>query len=88
VTNRSPRLFSHLVVRNLGSRTSEVLPTTTSDSSSEQVLRTWAECDPELDDDVLAHPFNCWTILGIAIVITTSGAFWTGVGLLINHFLK
>lgn len=86
--NRSPRLFAHSFVHNLRSRTFEVSPTTTSDSSSEQLLATWAECDPEFDDDVLAHPFTCWTILGIAIVITTSGAFWTGVGLLINHFLR
>ena len=87
MTNRSPRLFSHLV-RNSGSRTLEVSPTITSESPSEQVLGVWAERDPDFDDDVLAHPFNCWTVLGIAIVITTSGAFWTGVGLLINHFLK
>lgn len=86
--NRSPRLFSHFLVRNLGSRTREVSPTINSDNSSEQFLRNWVDYDPDFDDDVLAHPFTCWTILGIAIVITTSGAFWTGVGLLINHLLK
>jgi hypothetical protein len=83
--NRSPRLFPHLIVRDVGSRTRDVSTTPTSDSSSEQFLGAW---DPELDDDVLAHPFNGWTVLGIAIVITTSGAFWTGVALLINHLLK
>lgn len=86
--NRSPRLFSHFLVRNLGSRTREVSPTINSDNSSEQFLRNWVDYDPDFDDDVLAHTFTRWTILGIAIVITTSGAFWTGVGLLINHLLK
>lgn len=85
--NRSPHLFPRLVVRNLSSRTRDILTTPTSDSSSER-FPSWAEYDPELDDDVLAHPFNLWTVLGIAIVITTSGAFWTGVALLINHLLK
>jgi hypothetical protein len=86
VTNRSPRLFPHIVVRKLTSRTPEVSPTT-SEISSEQFLRSWIEFDPDFDD-TLAHPFNRWTVLGIAIVITTSGAFWTGVALLINHLLK
>jgi len=89
VNDRSPRLFPHIVVRNLHLRTNELLPTPTSDRSSElQLLRTWAEYDPEFGEDSLGHPLNCWTILGIAIVIATSGAFWTGMGLLINHFLK
>jgi hypothetical protein len=86
VTNRSPRLFPHLV-RNLGSRTPDTSPTPTSDKSSEQFLRSWVEYEPDLDD-TLAHPLNSWTILGIAIVITTSCAFWMGVALLINHLLK
>jgi hypothetical protein len=86
--DRFPRLFPHLVARNLSSRTRDVSTTPTSDSSSEQFLPTRAEYDLEFDDDVLAHPFNGWTVLGIAIVITTSGAFWTGVALLINHLLK
>jgi hypothetical protein len=86
--NRSPHLFPRLVVRNLSSRSRDVLTIPTSDSSLEQFPPTWAEYDPELDDDVLAHPFNRWTVLGIAIVITTSGAFWTGVALLIDHLLK
>ena len=88
MTNRSPRLFPHIVVRNLGSRTPDISPTSTADSSTELFSRPWAEYDSELDDDVLAHPFTGWTFLGIAIVITTSGAFWTGVCLLINHLLK
>jgi hypothetical protein len=83
--NRSPRLFPHVVVRNFGPRTRDVSTTPTSDNSSEQFLGSW---DQDFDDDVLAHPFNGWTVLGIAIVITTSGAFWTGVALLINHLLK
>jgi hypothetical protein len=87
VTNRSPRLFPHLVVRNLGSRTPDTSPTPTSETSSEQFFRPRVEYDPDFDD-TLTHPFNSWTILGIAIVITTSGAFWTGVALLINHLLK
>lgn len=85
--NRSPHLFPRLVVRNLSSRTRDILTTPTSDSSSER-FPSWAEYDPDFDDDVLVHPFNRWTVLGIAIVITTSGAFWTGVALLINHLLK
>jgi hypothetical protein len=87
VTNRSPRLFPHIVVRKLISRAPEVSPTTSSESPSEQFLRSWIEFEPDFDD-TLAHPFNRWTVLGIAIVITTSGAFWTGVALLINHLLK
>jgi hypothetical protein len=83
--SRSPRLFPHLVVRDLGSRRREASTTQTSGNSSEQFLGAW---DPDIDDDVLAHPFTGWTVLGIAIVITTSGAFWTGVALLINHLLK
>jgi hypothetical protein len=88
VNDRSPRLFSHIVARNLRQRASE-LPTPTTDGTSEsQLLGTWVEYDPEFDEDSLGHPLNRWTILGIAIVIATSGAFWTGMGLLINHFLR
>lgn len=86
--DRSPRLFPHLVVRNFGSRTREVSSPLTSEGSSELFFRIRAEHDPEFDDEVLIQPFTRWTMLGIAIVITTSGAFWTGVALLINHLLK
>lgn len=88
MNNRFPRLFPHITVRNLLPRTSK-LPTPTSDSTSEsQLLPTWVEYDPEFDEDSFAHPLNRWTILGIAIVIATSGAFWTGIGLLINHLVR
>jgi hypothetical protein len=88
VNDRSPRLFSRIVARNLRQRASE-LPTPTTDGTSEsQLLGTWVEYDPEFDEDSLGHPLNRWTILGIAIVIATSGAFWTGMGLLINHLLR
>lgn len=89
MNNRSPRLSPHIVVRNLHTRTNELPPTPTNDSTLEsRLLRTWVEYDPEFDEDSLGHPLNRWTILGIALVVITSGAFWTGVGLLINHFLK
>jgi hypothetical protein len=88
VNDRSPRLFPHIVVRNLRRRASELSTPTTDSTSDSPLLRTWVECDPEFDEDLLGHPLNRWTILGIAIVIATSGAFWTGMGLLINHFLR
>ncbi len=88
MNDRSPRLFPHIVVRNLQPRTSEVSPTIGNHSSELQFAPTWVECDPDFDEDPLAHPLNCWTVLGIAIVIGTSGAFWAGVGLLINYLLK
>jgi hypothetical protein len=89
VNNRSPRLFPHIVVRNGHPRASEFSPTPTVDHSLEsQLLQTWVEYDPEFDEDTLGHSLNRWTVLGIAIVIATSGAFWTGTGLLINHLLK
>lgn len=87
MNNRSPRLFPHPVVRNLQSRTPEVSPATHSPSELE-MMRTWVEYDPDCDDQILGHPLNRWTILGLAIVIVTSGAFWTGVGLLINRLLR
>jgi hypothetical protein len=88
VNDRSPRLFPNIIVRNLPQRANE-LPTPTADVTSESpLLRTWVEYDPECDEDSLGHPLNRWTFLGIAIVIATSGAFWTGMGLLINHFLR
>lgn len=89
MNDRSPRLFPHIIVRNLPSRTDAVSPATSNDGPSEsQLLRTWVEYDPEFGDETLGHPLNRWTILGIAIVIATSGAFWTGMGLLINYWLK
>lgn len=87
MNDRSPRLFPHIVVRNLQPRTSDLSITAAGQSSESQLLRTWVEYDPEFDD-TLAQPLNRWTILGIVIVIATSGAFWTGVGLLINYWMR
>jgi hypothetical protein len=88
VNDRSPRLFPQIVARNLRQRASELATPTTDGTSESQLLRTWVEYDPEFDEDSPGHPLNRWTILGIAIVVATSGAFWTGMGLLINHFLR
>jgi hypothetical protein len=88
VNDRFPRLFPHIVARNRRQRASEPRTPTTDGTSESQLLRTWVEYDPEFDEDSFGHPLNRWTILGIAIVIATSGAFWTGMGLLINHFLR
>jgi hypothetical protein len=89
VTNRSPRLFPHIIVRNLQQRTSVVPPITFTENSADlQLLRAWIDYDPEFHEEVLGHAFNRWTVLGIVLVIGTSGAFWTGVGLLINYLLK
>ncbi len=89
MNNRSPSLFPHIIVRNRLPRTEEVPQTSTGDNSLDtQLLRSWVEYDPEFDEPVLGHPLNRWTILGITLVIATSGAFWTGVGLLINHYLR
>jgi hypothetical protein len=88
VNDRSPRLFPHIIVRKLRQRANE-FPTPTTDGTPEsQLLRTWVEYEPEFDEDSLGHPLNRWTVLGITIVIATSGAFWTGMGLLINHLMK
>jgi hypothetical protein len=89
VTNRSPRLFPHIVVRNLQPRTSAIPPITSTEQPSDlHSLRTWLDYDPEFHEEVLEHTLNRWTVLGILLVIGTSGAFWTGVGLLINYLLK
>ena len=89
MNDRSPRLFPHMVVPDLQPRTPELSPIATGGHSSDsQLLRSWVERDPEFDDDMLAHPLSRWTILGIVIVIATSGAFWTGVGLLINYWIR
>lgn len=89
MNNRSPRLFPHIIVRNMSPRTDEVPQTSLADNSSDtQLSGAWIDYDPEFDEQVLGHPLTRWTVLGIAVVIATSGAFWTGVGLLINHFLR
>lgn len=89
MTNRSPHLFPHIVVRNLQARTSAVPPITSAEPSSDsQLFRTWVEYDSEFQEEMLGHTLNRWTILGIVLVIGTSGAFWTGIGLLINYWLK
>lgn len=89
MNNRSPHLFPHIVARNLQPPTAEIPAAVTPNHSSDlQFMRSWAECDPGFDEDVIGHPLNRWTVLGIAIVIVASGAFWTGVGFVINYLLK
>jgi hypothetical protein len=89
VKNRSPRLLPHIVVRNLQPPTPEISAPVASNSSSKlQLTGSWAEYDPDYEDPIFEHSLNRWTILGIAIVIVTSGAFWAGVGLLINRLLR
>lgn len=86
MNDRSPHLFPHIVVRNMHPRAPEVSPAP--HSSELELMRRWVEFDSEFDEHAFGHPLNSWTILGIVIVIVTSGAFWTGVGLLINYWLK
>jgi hypothetical protein len=50
-------------------------------------LRTWLEYDSELERRSRAIS-NGDRLLGLLLVFAVSGAFWTGVGLLVERLLK
>jgi len=62
------------------------------------ILRSWAErvfFDPDFipsgydAGEMAIEQHSLWDkFLGLAVIVGVSGAFWTGVGLLINHLLR
>jgi hypothetical protein len=51
-------------------------------------LRTWFEYDSEMQEARTQKGINWSVILGMALVITVSAGFWTGVGVLTAHLWK
>jgi hypothetical protein len=51
-------------------------------------LRTWFEYDSEMQEARPQKGINWSVILGMAVVITVSAGFWTGVGLLTARLWK
>jgi hypothetical protein len=52
------------------------------------LLRTWFEYDSELHEARPRKGINWSVIMGMALVITVSAGFWTGVGLLATRLWK
>jgi len=59
-------------------------------SSSREIkfLRSWLVYDSKHDAGFRAGRPNWRLILGLAIVVTVSASFWTGVGLLVARIWK
>jgi|HubBroStandDraft_6_1064221.scaffolds.fasta_scaffold363218_2 hypothetical protein len=52
------------------------------------VLRRWIEYDSQVEEPAVPQHANWDTIMGVALIVGVSVAFWGGVGLLVVHLLK
>jgi hypothetical protein len=51
-------------------------------------LRSWLVYDSQIESGFEHRRLNWRLVLGLAIVITVSASFWTGIGLLVAHIRK
>lgn len=89
MNNRSPRLWSHTGIHVVRSERRQPQHLASMEALPQPIyLQTWFENDLDLEEELSGHGLNRWTVLGLTLVVVTSGAFWTGVGLLVSHWLK
>ncbi len=60
----------------------------TSDFANFQLWRSWLEFDSELDDKPAGAAINWNALLGLALTLAISAAFWSGVGVAVVQILK
>jgi hypothetical protein len=58
------------------------------DFANFQLWRSWLEFDSELDDKWPRSRVNWYAVLGFAVTLGVSAAFWTGVGVLVAQIWK
>jgi hypothetical protein len=51
-------------------------------------LRSWLVYDSEIQSGFRHRSLNWRLVLGLAIMVTVSASFWTGIGLLVAHIRK
>jgi hypothetical protein len=51
-------------------------------------LRSWLVYDSEIPGGFTHRRLNWRLVLGLAITVTVSASFWTGIGLLVAHIWK
>jgi len=51
-------------------------------------LRSWLVYDSQIESGFAHRRLNWRLVLGLAIMVTVSASFWTGIGLLVAHIRK
>ena len=60
----------------------------TPDFANFQLWRSWLEFDSEVDDNRSRPTINWNALLGLAVTLGISAAFWSGVGIAVAQILK
>lgn len=60
----------------------------TQDFANFQLWRSWLEFDSELDNTSSKSAINWNALLGLAVTLAISAAFWSGVGIAVSQILK
>jgi len=74
-------IFTRIKVQNRGNSLVE-------SASDVHLLRSWYEYDSQAERRGVGGLFNWNALLGIAVVVAVSSAFWAGIGMLVARISK